>query len=798
MMVEKRNLNEPVGESTPTKKFLFREELERALLLFLGLIFFLTRFATLNWHSPWVDELANWEIALSDNWTSVSHPLTYWILSHFISFNDQSIGLLRLPSAIFWTLGSIYLIVLIWRSLGRTVAVLCAFFLTFSPFALNFSQDANHYHFLFFSAIGAISIPFILFAEKRFSPTYLSVAIFLTVVGFFAHLLVAISIISAVGSIGLALALQPELIRRLFFLQDKHLRNVRLLGLVVFLGGLAFLMQIGFYHHIPGAGINSGFSLSPEYQLKLFGDLVGRLHHHTWLDMITGIIGLAIALSGFAACWHRFPHHKFFAATAITFFVYHYAFFGLFEYRHMIYAKFFTPLLPVLIIGWCLFFRYLFRLSSPRHVKIPAIFFILVFFASGVAYQHTYFQRPYMEYRGMVIALEKIMTDKDQVVTYKHFHSRATSFYLNHLRADANINYTPLTFGQAAQMPSFIQQIREKADEVSAQGGKLFFWYYQDGEHMFSPYALFLEQETEHLLTLPSRAPSDLNIIRRDMHLVRVKNYREVGRPNAFDTPRAAVAASARFPFSHTEPRQVDGLAFLSVHSGGSAIYRLRQPEEPISLFGLREFENSPDHLLLLINENLLYQVDLSEMPPANMFEVPLPPLPDDRPIHHLSVISPLQYNKRANILLSSIQASISDENPFVYHPKLVESGLTAMTRRVPFEVERPFVADPISGKNHRQWMIGRFEIRGEDGKGFVWRLHPDENGENLEIYRMRLHINGISNYHQFPVYGAMEISADTPVENWELIGQAYFAYSLNPRWKPSSWQLFSAELPAP
>jgi len=121
------------------------------------------RLDTLTEQSLWEDELRQVSYYFHDSFKEVFYssasqgqpPLDYWI-GYFLFKFHQSDAVARLPSAIFGTLLVLCSYFLARRLLDRSFAWLVAVAITFSPFAIYFSQEARPYAIFHFSLVLAI------------------------------------------------------------------------------------------------------------------------------------------------------------------------------------------------------------------------------------------------------------------------------------------------------------------------------------------------------------------------------------------------------------------------------------------------------------------------------------------------------------------------------------------------------------------------------------------------------------------------------------------------------------------
>ncbi|MDO8748846.1 MAG: glycosyltransferase family 39 protein [Candidatus Omnitrophota bacterium] len=165
------------------KKIILDKE---AIWLFAILIVaFFLRFYHLGYRDFWYDEITSFYYAQHplDNW----NPPFYWILLHFWTklFGASEFSL-RFPSLLFSFISVFFVYLLGKRLFDSRVGIYAAIFMAFSPFHIQYAQEARPYSLSLFLSILSTYILFMALTEKR--RRFWFVFVLVTAAGFYSNI----------------------------------------------------------------------------------------------------------------------------------------------------------------------------------------------------------------------------------------------------------------------------------------------------------------------------------------------------------------------------------------------------------------------------------------------------------------------------------------------------------------------------------------------------------------------------------------------------------------------------------
>lgn len=539
-----------------------------------------TRLLDLGRQSPWLDEILSWQIAdkYGFSFPRNLHPLTYWFQALGLMISDSTWGL-RLSSAVFGILAVVAATAwALWR-FGRLHALCVGLALALSPFAIFYSQDANHYGPLILCGVLAVvSVDWFLErSPPRWSAFVLSV-VFVGVCRWFHP-------IAAFAAAALALSI--------VFWYFDHAPNLPPKGFSPRLKRLLFLLVIVSFSAL--AAGRSGLRLFEsqgipqpnerpvglhwDFLSALLADFFGALFHHRAPDVVLGTSGLILSALGWAWVARRTPAKRAAGAALLTVILTTLPFFAL-RFSHYFAPRYMIAALPALLMGIaCLFAESLrYRKSSTTGFLLWSVIAVwsalfLVRFGTWEVHRLRHDHQPTFQ----ALRWFRDNTPPGAVLATRHvYSSRAIHFLWGRFEMKGK-THVAVSHLPDLGAPS-IQQVKELIQE---SGRPVYFLSLIENEDLLAAdFSHWIDNSTSEVARFESGSPDDFAPIDWGITIRKVETI--VHDP--FDLPRNGASASTILHEDQVRGRLIGNVPVLEFPAGTGASYRIRIPDRASGL----------------------------------------------------------------------------------------------------------------------------------------------------------------------------------------------------------------------
>ena len=381
---------------------------ELLVLMLCLLIGFAVRFYTFDQKSLWMDEVYTYEdsrdgfkaqLRFYQEDPAFLHPPLFFLITHLFYPFEKPEQDLRIIPLLFGTL-SIPMIFFLAKELSQSIALPCAFSLTFMLYHISLSQDGRMYAFLMF--FGMASFLTLIKYQKTGHRIYL----FLTAIFFTVLFLTSYSSILFIG------------ISQIFWLYNPHRNTKRrqlssffLLNSITLLFILPWLVFIGLHYH--GKPLMSPIEMDspPSFLYMLYGVF------HDWTGSPPFII-LSVLLLTFFPFYAKVRRK---AVILLSMFIIPivglYLFCKCLKVPHFVASRYFINFLPLFLIA---------IYSSLDDIEIkftrvkkwfrPSLLFALLFAVSNVMVLPVYYRSEKMDFRGLATYLKNHLQRGDKIL----------------------------------------------------------------------------------------------------------------------------------------------------------------------------------------------------------------------------------------------------------------------------------------------------------------------------------------------------------------------------------------------
>lgn len=578
-----------------------------------------TRLLTFGVGEPWVDELTNWQLAREHALTlptDRAHSLTYFLISLGLAISDSTWGL-RMSAAVLGALTMLILFRWSWSRFTPGFAWMALLLLGFSPIAIYYAQDANHYTNAILAGFLAV-IAFTTFLERgwRASVTYFGLigAIMLLVL---SHPLIVFPLIAAAS----APFVRAFLVADDLVPGNAPLVRKRLLVLLVSVAIMGFALNLLLFKFESVRGfpppVGRQFGLNADFVGAMLASFYAGLFVYSPLDIAMGVIGFILTLLGWATMVRR-EETRWAGVGCIAVVLATVMPYTMVSLGQSFSPRYLSPVLVPLLVGLAgaLVWRPAVGGRAVPLVHVVMVGLIVVYTGRSIAWNaHRLSGNFQQSFTSMKWIAEN--TPDDSVLLTRHMYiSVSTRVAWN--RHDMGMRHHVALAHDSRSATVSIQQIEEHLHE----SGRPHYLYYIEGlERMGRDFLPYAWQHAEEVAHLPSWSQDPFNTIVRNITISRV------GQPpeSPFALPRSGASASAVFPERIVTSRgtREEGHLLLSGVSG--AMYRL-DIEKPAP--GLRvsiavgEDSPPPRYVALLLNGSHAFLHEVDDTPGSQIMDL--------------------------------------------------------------------------------------------------------------------------------------------------------------------------------
>ncbi|MCC5876416.1 MAG: glycosyltransferase family 39 protein [Candidatus Sumerlaeia bacterium] len=589
------------------------------------LFIFATRLLTFVVGEPWLDELTNWQLATEHGLglrPHGAHRLTYLFVAMGLALSDSTWGL-RLSAAITGALTMALLYFWGRRHFSPPFAWAGLFLLGFSPMAIYYSQDANHYSQVILAGLLAV-IAFNTLLKRGLSglPVYLMLLVG-TAAFYGFHPMVVFPLMAASSApFFLALLHADTLVPGGAPLRQKWLLVV--MGSVLIAGVLlnVLLHKFDSVRGFPPP-VGRQFGLNFDFAGALLASFYGGIFVYSPLDITLGCLGVVLSVTGWVVMvrdpstrWIGLGCFLVVAASVLPFTIVPIG--QSFSPRYV--AAILVPLL--LGVARVLVWRPLLPGRWPVVLLVAFVLWGGVYTVRSISWNA---HRLSGHFQQSFTSMEWIRgnTPEDAVFltrnTYKSISTRlAWSRHDMGTREHLALSHDPLSAARS------IQQIEERL----YNSDRVHYLYYIEGlERMAHGFLQYVWSHTEEVVRLDSWSQDPFNTIVRNITISRIHPPEE----NPFALPRSGAAASSVYPEGANETRGNREEGYLQLRGISGAIYNVENERDVGGIrlsLELGEETARPRHLLFLINgtDGFHYQPDAGEEIVELLVPAPLKP----------------------------------------------------------------------------------------------------------------------------------------------------------------------------
>jgi mannosyltransferase len=420
------------------------------LLLALIVSACLLRLPDLGRQSLWVDEMCVYNDAFSgaERILNTVHPVTF-LLARLSMALGRSEFFLRLPCALAGILSIPFIFLLARRLFGKETAYVAAVLLTFSPYHIYYSQDANYYSEMMFFSLLTYYLMFAFFDRRTIS--LLVLLILANIVNFKVHITNIFVIVSE------GLVLLGWLVIDGRFLRERAAEVVRLFQraravavpvVCVFLAGMGYVayLAIGKVLRLAVVDLGPGRAENVEFSFGFFWKIatdygIAFQDYSVRNLVLTGVV-VFFFLVGLGYCALRRRELLFLVLTLFSV-----PFVALMvkpvgHFFHPRYTSFIVPLYVLCIsqglrltAGWAAQ-----RITSgATQTKVSNILLTCLVFAFLIGYfpnLYRYYTGNKQNWRGAVEYLRANVRPGEVVASYLFANNSSLQFYYNLLHMD--------------------------------------------------------------------------------------------------------------------------------------------------------------------------------------------------------------------------------------------------------------------------------------------------------------------------------------------------------------------------
>ncbi|MDK2972778.1 MAG: mannosyltransferase [Candidatus Sumerlaeota bacterium] len=550
-----------------------------AVVLGVAVLAAAARLPTLGSDSLWMDEILNWGVAREFGvaWPggSSSHPLTLLTQALAVHLGDGPFWV-RLPSALFGIAAAVVAAAWGVRRLGSVTGAVTGTLLAMAPFAIYYSQDANHYAPLLLAGVlASVSVDWFLAGRERPAWGRFALAAGTTALAVGFHPLGALPVGALAATTAAWMLTNVERLPLPVKATDKR----QLLLVLVFGGGLAAAAPFLWDRLARASGITGRedmpFAWTWEFWHRTLGNFLGGTYHALPGSGVLGITGAVLAIAGCVLLAGRRPWKQrgpapWAAAGAIMVFVACVLPFTVQRFGHYFSPRFIAPVASALFLGIGVALGGCFeRLPRGRGVAAVAAVWLAGFLAVSGVWQ---IERSRTEHQATGPAIEWLRTQTPpdaRVFTRLYYTSRATRFLWRASEMG----------GRTHEAVSFVRfdpasSIQQMEEALASDERPSYFLTLSDYElQQASLLKTWLDANGEAVAVFESGTPDEHWPIDRT---IRIWKLRAPAR-NPLALPRDGAAASALLG---EERIRRSASPWLALYTGTGGVWNFETPRE--------------------------------------------------------------------------------------------------------------------------------------------------------------------------------------------------------------------------